>query len=138
MKKKISENFNLRYQVVSETLKNRFLTLKSTFLSLGPPNLTFWYKMGYLFTHFWNFWKMLKIGPFLQFLTIFLAFSDFRVPRGPRKSNYAEIGLKNFLFLCFFWICKNIKNLVLKKIWFLNFWTLKCRILGFKNSKIKF
>ena len=114
LRKFFLENFNLRYQVFSETPKNRFLTLKSTFLTLGPPNLAFWYKMGYLFTHFWNFWKMLKIGPFFNFWP-YLAFSVFRAPRGPRKSDNAQISLKNFLFLCFLRICKNTENLVWKK-----------------------
>ena len=72
------------------------MALKSTFLTLGPPNLAFWYKMGQLFTCFWNL-KKNENWPFFNFWP-YLAFSDFCAPRGPRKSDYAQISLKIFLF----------------------------------------
>ena len=58
---------------------------------------------------------MLKIGPFFNFWP-YLAFSDFRAPQGPWKSDYAQISLKN-LFFCVFLNMQKYQKIGLKKIW---------------------
>ena len=94
--KNVLENFNLRYQVFSETLKNCLFTLKSSFLTLGPKNLAFWDKMRYLFTHFTKFSH--------------LAFSRAAGPaKGPITLKFLS---KIFFFVFFSEYAKNIKNLV--------------------------
>ena len=60
---------------------------------------------------------MLKIGPFFDFRP-YLAFSDFRVPQGPRKSDYAQMYVKNVLFVCVFFLnMQKYQKFGLKKIW---------------------
>ena len=76
--------FNLRYPIFSKILKISFLALKSTFLTLGPPNSAFLVQNGVTIHMFLEFLKNVENWPFFQFLTIFGIFGFSRAA-GPPK-----------------------------------------------------
>ena len=106
--KKIFRKFQSEISSIFWNPQKSFFDPKIHIFDPRTPKFGILVQNGAFIHTFLEFLKNVENWPFYNFDHIW--YFRFLARQGPRKSDNAQISLKNFLFLCFFWICKNIKN----------------------------